>query len=236
MMSSQFYYQPVSPVTGEPGTGFPTLQDNEVTGLLAQAQEAYSSWRSLSPSERAMWVNRAAAILRQRRDEYAMLATKEMGKLIAQSYYEVDLSASILEYYASHAEKFVEVQTLAEAPDCRVYTEPIGVILAIEPWNFPFYQLARVAGPQLIAGNVVLAKHAPSVPQCALAFEKLFVDAGAPRGIWTNLFCTNEQAGLLIKDDRVRGVTLTGSEAAGASIAKQAGSELKKVVLELGGR
>jgi len=193
------------------------------------------TWRQLSAIDRAKIIGQAAAILRQREDEYAALITLEIGKLRAQSDYEVDLTASILDYYASHGEAFLKARALPEVPGCEVVTEPLGVILAIEPWNFPYYQLVRVAGPQLVAGNVVLAKHAPSVPQCALAFERLFEEAGAPKGVWTNLFCSNEQAGLLIQDFRVRGVTLTGSERAGASIAEQAGRALKKVVLELWG-
>lgn len=215
---------------------FPETSDAETFALLDTAQTAFDrTWRHVPVSERAAVVGRAGSILRQKAQEYAEYMTLEMGKLIDQSYDEVELSASILEYYARHAEAFLKTQPLPEAPGCLVATEPIGVILAIEPWNFPYYQLARVAGPQLVAGNVVLAKHAPSVPQCALAFARLLEEAGAPKGVWTNLFCTVEQAGQLIDDFRVRGVTLTGCERAGAAVAERAGRQLKKVVLELGG-
>ena len=235
-MAHHTHYQTINPATGEEGKSFPLVSNDQVFELLDTAQNVYEhSWKTRSPADRGQIVGRAAAILREKKDEYAGLVTLEIGKLTAQAYYEVDISAQILEYYATHAEEFLKPKPLADAPDCELFTEPIGPILAIEPWNFPYYQLARVVGPQLVAGNVVMAKHAPSVPQCALAFEKLFLEAGAPKGVWTNLFCDNEQAGRLIKDFRVRGVTLTGSERAGGSIAEQAGRELKKVVLELGG-
>jgi succinate-semialdehyde dehydrogenase/glutarate-semialdehyde dehydrogenase len=161
--------------------------------------------------------------------------TLEMGKLIDQGRYEVGMSVAILDYYASHAEDFLKPSALPEAPGSVVVTEPFGVIVAVEPWNFPYYQLARVAGPQIVAGNVIMVKHASNVPQCALAFARLFEEAGAPKGVYTNLFCSADQIGALIDDFRVRGVTLTGSEQAGASVAERAGRKLKKAVLELGG-
>ena len=235
-MAHHSHYQTINPANGEEGGSYPLVSDEELFKLLDVAQKAYADeWKTRSAAERGRIMRRVAEILREKKDHYASLITLEIGKLTAQSYYEVDLSASILDYYGTHAEAFLKPKSLPEVDDCELFTEPIGALLAIEPWNFPYYQLARVAGPQLIAGNVVLAKHAPSVPQCALAFEQLFQDAGAPVGVWTNLFCDNEQAGRLIKDPRIRGVTLTGSERAGASIAEQAGRELKKVVLELGG-
>jgi succinate-semialdehyde dehydrogenase/glutarate-semialdehyde dehydrogenase len=158
-----------------------------------------------------------------------------MGKLIDQARGEVLLSAAILDYYAQHGEQFLATTTLPDAPGSIVVSEPIGVILAVEPWNFPYYQLARVAGPQLVAGNVVIGKHASNVPQCAIAFARLFEEAGAPAGVYSNILCSVSQVDLLIDDFRVRGVTLTGSEKAGKSVAARAGLNLKKVVLELGG-
>jgi succinate-semialdehyde dehydrogenase/glutarate-semialdehyde dehydrogenase len=158
-----------------------------------------------------------------------------MGKLIGTSEAEVGLSAAILDYYADRAETFIAARALPESPGAVVETEPIGVILAIEPWNFPYYQLARVAGPQLVAGNVLVVKHAENVPQCALAFARLFEKAGAPVGLYTNIFASHDQIGRVIEDPRVAGVTVTGSERAGSAVAERAGRSLKKVVMELGG-
>jgi succinate-semialdehyde dehydrogenase/glutarate-semialdehyde dehydrogenase len=159
-----------------------------------------------------------------------------MGKRIQESRGEVDLSARILDYYADHAEKFLATRPL-DSPfgEAWVEFEPMGVLVGIEPWNFPYYQLARFVGPNLAAGNPILMKHAPGVPQCALAFEKLIQDAGAPDGAYINLFLSNEQVGKLIADPRVQGVALTGSERAGEAVAAQAGKQLKKSILELGG-
>lgn len=229
-------YQTINPTTGQVELTMREISDTEVFAALDIANKRYENdWRLRSVADRAAIVGRAAAILRAKSEEYAALITKEMGKLIDQSRYEVNLSADILQYYATHAEAFLKTEPVKEDPGSVVATAPIGVILAIEPWNFPYYQLARVAGPQLVVGNVVIFKHAPSVPQCALAFARLFEEAGAPEGVYTNLFCSVGQVGDLIDDFRVRGVTLTGSEGAGASVAERAGRKLKKAVLELGG-
>ncbi|KAH8801382.1 aldehyde dehydrogenase domain-containing protein [Xylogone sp. PMI_703] len=229
-------FQTINPTTGKVEKTIPEISDAEVARALDVAHDCYENdWKHRSIADRSAIVSRAAAILRSKSEEYAVLITKEMGKLINQARYEVNFSADILDYYASHGEAFLKSQTVPEAPDAVIVTAPIGVILAVEPWNFPYYQLARVAGPQLVVGNVVLLKHAPSVPQCALAFARLFEEAGAPEGVYTNLFCNVSQVGDLIDDFRVRGVTLTGSELAGASVAERAGRRLKKAVLELGG-
>lgn len=158
-----------------------------------------------------------------------------MGKLIAEARAEVSLSADILDYYAKKAENYLKPRMLFESPGAELHIEPIGVLIGIEPWNFPYYQIARVAGPQLMVGNVLLLKHAESVPQSALAFARLFEEAGAPPGVYTNIFASIEQIGRLIEDSRIRGVTLTGSERAGAAVAGRAGRSLKKSVMELGG-
>lgn len=229
-------FQTLNPATGELVQTFGFLSDGEVTAALEVAEKCYQQdWKYRPVAERAQVVRRAAEILRENADEYAGYLTLEMGKLVAQAQFEVGLSADILEYYANNAETFLKPQPLADAPGSVVVTEPIGVLVGIEPWNFPYYQLARVAGPQLVAGNVLLMKHAPSVPQCALAFARLFEQAGAPVGAYTNLFCSVDQIGNVIDDFRVRGVMLTGSERAGAAVAERAGRALKKVVLELGG-
>jgi len=207
-------FQTINPATGETSRTFPTTSDAEVATALKTADDRYNNdWKLRTVAARAQIVKRAAALLRQNVEEYAGYMTIEMGKLAAEARNEIELSAAILEYYADRAEEFLKPQPLAEAPSSVMVIEPIGVLVAIEPWNFPYYQLARVAGPQLVAGNVVMFKHAPSVPQCALAFARLFEQAGAPEGFYTNLFCSVEQVGTLIDDFRVRGVTLTGSEA-----------------------
>ncbi|MCA1218244.1 NAD-dependent succinate-semialdehyde dehydrogenase [Streptomyces sp. 8L] len=229
-------FQTIDPSTGELVKEFPFQSDDEVFAALDTADRLYrEDWRFRPVAERARVVARAAEILREKRDEYVEYLTLEMGKVTRFGAFEVDLVADILDYYAEHGEEFLADRPLPGEPDAKLVTEPIGVILAIEPWNFPYYQLARVAASQLVAGNVVLMKHAESVPQSALAFARLFEEAGAPEGAYTNLFCGVDQIAALIDDFRVRGVTLTGSERAGAAVGERAGRNLKKVVLELGG-
>jgi len=229
-------YQTLNPATGKLLKEFPEISDVEVQLALDVAQDRYEKdWRFRPVAERARVVAKVAALMREKIDELAGYITLEMGKLIDQSRAEVELSAAILEYYATHAEEFLKTRPVPEAPGSVIVTEPTGVILAIEPWNFPYYQLARVAGPQIVAGNVVIVKDARNVPQCAVAFANLFKEADAPDGVYTNLLCSFDQVDALIDDFRVRGVTLTGSELAGAQVAERAGRQLKKVVLELGG-
>lgn len=229
-------FQTLNPATGKIERTFPFVSDEQVAQAVSLADETFrSDWRLRSVAERAVIMKKAAALLREREQEFATYATVEMGKLIGQSLYEVRLSADILEYYADNGEAFLADRVVKGTERSIVAREPVGVLFAVEPWNFPYYQLARVAGPQLVAGNVVIFKHAPSVPQCALAFARLFEDAGAPAGVYTNLFCSVEQSASIIDDFRVRGVTLTGSELAGSAVAERAGKKLKKVVLELGG-
>ena len=151
-----------------------------------------------------------------------------MGKLLGEAYAEVDISVGILQYYANNAQSYLAPKSLPESPNAQVLVEPIGVVLGIEPWNFPYYQVARVAGPQLMAGNVLLLKHAENVPQSALALARLFDEAGFPAGVYTNLFASIEQIGRVIEDKRVRGVAITGGERAGAAVAERAGRSLKK--------
>lgn len=229
-------YRTTNPSNGEVIKEFPLQSDAEIFAALKLADERYhNDWRSRPVAQRSQFVAHAAQLLRERREEYARLITLEMGKVISQAYYEVDLTADILAYYAKNGESFLEPRDLPDVPGATVVTEPLGAILAIEPWNFPYYQIARVAGPQIVAGNVVLVKQASNVPQCALAFARLFEDANTPEGVYTNLFCSTDQIGSLIDDFRIRGVTLTGSERAGTAVGERAGRNLKKVVLELGG-
>ncbi|ADG18063.1 Aldehyde Dehydrogenase [Paraburkholderia atlantica] len=229
-------YTTTNPATGELLATYDDISDEVLETKLDAAQRAFETdWRHRPVSDRARIVSRAAALLRGKADEYASYLTLEMGKRSGEARKEVELSANILDYYAKHANAYLQPRPLAEAPGATVHIEPIGVLFGIEPWNFPYYQIARVAGPQLMVGNVLLLKHAESVPQSALAFARLFEEAGAPVGVYTNLFISIDQASRVIDDPRVQGVTLTGSERAGAAVAERAGRSLKKVVLELGG-
>lgn len=227
-------YLSVNPYTGEQMGSFREHTDAEMKDALRRADACFRSFGSLS--ERTAVLKKAAALMLERRESLASTATAEMGKRIPESRWEVELSAKILAYYADNAARFLAKRPLESAVgEAWVEFEPIGVLVAIEPWNFPFYQLARIVGPNLAAGNPILMKHAPGVPQCALAFEKILTDAGAPDGAYTNLFLSNEQVAKLIEDPRVQGVALTGSERAGEAVAAQTGKHLKKSVMELGG-
>ena len=230
-------YQTINPFTEELVKTFREHTDAELEAIIAKAEETYESdWSRRSLAERKAIVKKAASILREKRDEFAKLTTLEMGKLFREAQGEVELSADILDYYADNAEKFLAPQKLkVDEGEAFIDNEPLGVLFCVEPWNFPYYQLARVAGPNLMAGNTLIVKHAPNVPQCALAFEKLFIDAGAPVGAYTNVFLSNEQAATAIADERIKGVALTGSERAGEAVASEAGHALKKSTMELGG-
>jgi len=230
-------YQTINPFTEELVKSFTEHTDAELEAIIARAEETYESdWSLRSLAGRKAIVKKAASILREKVDEFAKLITLEMGKLFREAQGEVKLSADILDYYADNAEKFLAPQKLkVDEGEAFIDNEPLGVLFCVEPWNFPYYQLARVAGPNLMAGNTLIVKHAPNVPQCALAFETLFIDAGAPVGAYTNVFLSNEQAATAIADRRIKGVALTGSERAGEAVASEAGHALKKSTMELGG-
>lgn len=230
-------YQSTNPYNGEIVKSFDNIDDAQLENKLKAAQECFhDDWRHKSFAERKAVLSRAAAIMRERTQEFAQLITLEMGKLIAQSEGEVKLSAAILDYYAEHAEAFLAPEKLNTAKgDAVVESAPIGVLFGVEPWNYPYYQIVRFAAPNLMAGNVVMVKHASNVPQCALAFERLLEEAGAPVGAYTNLFISKDQVAKVIDDARIRAVALTGSEGAGAVVAQRAGQNLKKSTLELGG-
>jgi len=230
-------YQSTNPYNGKVVKTFDEIDDARLEAKLTAAQDCFEQvWRRRSFAERKVVLSRAAAIMRERTQEFAELITVEMGKLIAQSQGEVKLSAAILDYYAEHAESFLAPEKLSTAKgEACVESSPIGVLFGVEPWNFPYYQIVRFAAPNLMAGNVVMVKHASNVPQCALAFERLLEEAGAPAGAYTNLFISKDQVAKVIDDDRVRAVALTGSEGAGAVVAARAGKNLKKSTLELGG-
>ncbi len=229
-------YRSVNPATGEVLKSFPEHTDQQVMDALATADQAFRTWSARPFSERSKIIGRCAQILLKRKEELARLATLEMGKRIAESRGEVELSASIMQYFANHAEAFLAPKTFKSVTgDARLEYSPFGVLLSIQPWNYPYYQLSRFAGPHLMSGNVMLLKHAPGVPQCALAFDQVLKEAGVPQGVYTNLFLSNDQAGALIDDPRVKGIALTGSERAGESLASRAGKNLKKSTMELGG-
>lgn len=232
-------YASTNPFTGEVVQTFPDATDAEVSQAITQAHEAFLGWRETSAAHRAAIMHRAAELLRAKTDDYAKLLTLEMGKLFAEAKGEVALSADILDYYAKNAERLLEPEKLPVADPAEgeaiLVCEPLGVLLAIEPWNFPYYQIARIIAPQLSAGNTMLLKHASNVPQSAAAFEKLMREAGLPAGAFQNLYATRGQVEMILNDPRVHGVALTGSEDAGAVIAAQAGKALKKSTMELGG-
>jgi len=229
-------YQSVNPNDGKTLKTFEHLSAAQLETSLANAESCFQTWKKTSYAQRAAIVSKAAALMRAQRDDFAKLATLEMGKRINESRGEVTFSADILSYYAEHAEAFLApVKLTPKIGAAHMESSPTGVLFCVEPWNFPFYQLARVAGPQLMAGNVVVVKHAGCVPQCAIAFEKLWIEAGAPVGAYTNLLISHEQSNQVVDDPRIKGVALTGSVAAGRSLAARAGKNLKKSTMELGG-
>ncbi|MFT9257251.1 MAG: NAD-dependent succinate-semialdehyde dehydrogenase [Acetobacter sp.] len=232
-------YATTNPYTGETLKVFENATDQEVQAALDGAYTAFLDWRETPFAERAKVMTAAATILRDNLDQYAAILTLEMGKLLSEAKAEVILSAEIFEYYAEHAERLLAPEALpvknpAEG-DAMLVHEPQGIVLAIEPWNFPYYQIARIIAPQLSAGNTVLLKHASNVPQSAAAFDDLMQKAGLPAGAFRNLYLARHHTDTVLNDPRVCGVALTGSEGAGAIVASVAGKALKKATMELGG-
>jgi succinate-semialdehyde dehydrogenase / glutarate-semialdehyde dehydrogenase len=230
-------YRSVDPTTGEVVKTYDNHSDADIEAALATAHGVYrSDWSKGPIRQRLAVLDRLADRIDERAEDLARTAVREMGKRIAESRREVALIAAIARYFADNAATF-----LAPAPidtplgDTWIEYHPIGVVVAVEPWNSPFYQLMRVCAPNIAVGNPVLAKHASIVPQCAVMFEELVTAAGAPKGVWTNIFASATQVANLVADDRVQGVALTGSENAGSIVAAQAGKHLKKSVMELGG-
>lgn len=232
-------YQTINPYTNEIVASFADATTEEVDAAIGAAHQAFLSWRDTPFSERTAILGRAAALLRAERRRYAELLTLEMGKVIGEAEAEVDLSADILQYYADRGETLLETVKVPVAMtsegEVEIVSEPLGVILSVEPWNFPYYQVVRVAGPQLLAGNTILLKHASNVPQAAAMFDELFARAGLPAGAFQNLYLPHALTEHVIDDPRVRGVALTGSEEAGSIIAAYAAKAVKKSTLELGG-
>ena len=229
-------YQSLSPFDGKLIKGFPDITSGEYETKLAKAHACYQTWRHTSYADRAAIIHKASKLLHEQADAFAHTMTLEMGKRISEARGEVEFSARILAYYAKHAERFLAPVHLNPVNGkAHMESSPIGVIFAVEPWNFPYYQLARVAGPHLMAGNTMVVKHSSNVPRCALAFEKLLLDAGAPKGLYTNLFVSHAQTDKIIEDVRIKGVALTGSVEAGRIIAAGAGKAVKISSMELGG-
>ena len=229
-------YQSINPFDGKVAKTFPELTDPQLETAIQTAAACYETWRHKSYAERAKVVGKAAELMHAHADEFARHATLEMGKRIGESRGEVEFSSNILAYYAKNAERFLApVKLHPSVGEAHMESSPIGVVFCVEPWNFPYYQLARVAGPHLMAGNVIMVKHAGCVPQCAIAFEKLWIDAGGPKGLYTNLLISHDQSDHVVDDPRIKGVALTGSVAAGKSIAARAGKNLKVSSMELGG-
>ena len=229
----------VNPATGETIKEYPTITDAELGEAIAGAYRSQQEWiPSTTIAERAAMVRRVGALHSERREELAEIIVREMGKPVEQALGEVDFCQAIYDYYADNAEGLLadEPITLLDGEGSAIIKRsPYGVLLGIMPWNFPYYQVARFAGPNLIIGNTILLKHAPQCPESALAIAQMYTDAGFPEGAYTNIFAVPEQIESVIADPRVRGVSLTGSERAGAAVAQLAGKHLKKVVLELGG-
>ncbi len=228
--------QTLNPATGEIIKKYKPATLGEIDRSLTRAEKAYQSWSKLQVGERLKFIKRLADHLEKHKHDHAKLITLEMGRVYSDSVSEIEKSVSICRYYINNAEKFLaELHVETEAAKSYIEYAPLGIILGIMPWNFPYSQAFRAIIPSLAAGNVIILKPASNVPQCALAIESLFAAAKFPPGVFKNLFIEGSEVGELIKDNRVAAVTLTGSEAAGAAVAKLAGEHLKKTVLELGG-
>jgi acyl-CoA reductase-like NAD-dependent aldehyde dehydrogenase len=230
-------YATVNPATGELVRGFETISDAEAARALDRAHQAYLDWRGVNLKERAAVVGRVADLFRQNAADLAQLMTLEMGKPVTQATGEIELSAAIFEYYAAKGPDLLadEILDIAGSGKAIVRTAPIGALLGIMPWNFPYYQAARFVAPNLLLGNTILLKHAANCPQQALRLAEMLEVAGAPAGVYQNVFATTDQVATMIASPLLQGVSLTGSERAGSAVGELAGRHMKKAVLELGG-
>jgi succinate-semialdehyde dehydrogenase/glutarate-semialdehyde dehydrogenase len=232
-------YAVVNPATGETVKEYPEISDADLRAAIERADEASKTWSASSTvAERAALVRKVSELHSERREQLAEIIVREMGKPIEQALMEVDFAAMIYGFYADQAETLMAdepIELMGGEGTAIIRRSPFGVLLGIMPWNFPYYQVARFAGPNLVIGNTILLKHAPQCPESAEAMQQIFDDAGAPEGAYENIYATNEQIEWVIADPRVHGVSVTGSERAGAAVAEVAGRNLKKVVLELGG-
>lgn len=229
-------YKVTNPATGEVVEEYPTATDDQIRDAIGRADRAYKSWRERPVAERAAIVRRAAELFAERTDEFAAIITQEMGKRTVEAKGELGIVVSIFNYYADKGPGLIADEPLeVDGAEAVVKKTPIGALIGIMPWNFPVYQVARFAAPNLVLGNTIILKHAPSCPKSAAAIEKLLHDAGVPADAYINVYATNEQIAWALADPRIQGVSLTGSDRAGAQVAAEAGKNLKKVVLELGG-
>ncbi|OIJ24256.1 NAD-dependent succinate-semialdehyde dehydrogenase [Nocardioides luteus] len=235
-MSTTPPYQVTDPATGEVIETFPFATDAEVEEALARSQKAYEAWRATPIEERSAIVKRAADLFTERAAELGRIIRTEMGKKASSGAGEAEFSGEITAYYADHGPELLKETDLPGHEGKAVIQRlPLGPVLGVMPWNYPYYQVARFAAPNLVAGNTVILKHAENCPRSSAAIAKIFEDAGLPEGVYQNLYATHEQIATMIADPRVRAVSLTGSERAGTAVAEAAGRNLKKVVLELGG-
>ncbi len=230
-------YQVVNPATGETESEFPTATDASIADAIARVHEAYLSWRTTSKAERTAILHRVADLYAERADALATLITREMGKTTAEALGEIGFVVDIYRYYADEGPTLLADTPLSSKTEGAAWVRkaPVGPILGIMPWNYPYYQVARFSAPNVMIGNTMLLKHAPQCPESATAMEQIFHDAGLPHDVYINIFATNEQVADIIADPRIAGVSVTGSERAGTAVAAIAGQNLKKVVLELGG-
>jgi succinate-semialdehyde dehydrogenase / glutarate-semialdehyde dehydrogenase len=229
-------FQSINPTNNKVVKSFDEMTDTAAEAAISKAVITFDQWKQTDYKTRAQLLYAVSGLLRAQKRRLAQLITLEMGKLLAHAEGEIKLSAEIFDYYAKHAEEFLTDKILNPVHgNAFIRHSPIGVLLGIQPWNFPFYQVARFAAPNIMIGNTVLIKHSSNVPQCAIAIEEIFAEAGAPNGLYTNLLISSQRVSSIIADKRIKGVSLTGSEAAGASIAETAGKNTKKSVLELGG-
>lgn len=229
-------YQVKNPATGEVEATFPMLSDSEVAEAIDTVEEGYRSWIQLPLSERQAIIWKAADLFEERKQELAAIIAREMGKPVSQGIGEVETSRDIFRYYADNAEEFLANEELdIDGGRALLQKKPIGPLVGIMPWNFPYYQVARFAAPNLILGNTILLKHARNCPESAAAMEQLLRDAGLPDNAYINIYASSEQIADAIADDRIQGVSLTGSERAGVAVGQNAGKHLKPMVLELGG-
>ena len=228
--------QTINPATNKVVQSFDEMTEVALEQAVVQAVQTYDQWKKTDYTSRTQILHKVAGLLRSKKDELAKIITLEMGKLLSHAEGEISLSAEIFDYYAKNAEEFLADKILNPVHGkALIRHSPIGVLLGVQPWNFPFYQVARFVAPNIMIGNPVMIKHASNVPQCAMAMEQIFIEAGAPLGLYTNLLLSKERISPLVADKRIKGVSLTGSEAAGASVAEEAGKHIKKSVLELGG-
>lgn len=233
------HYAVTNPATGETEKTFEQISDADLQKVITSAENAYRTWsRKASIDERAALIHKVADLHTERRDELAAIIVREMGKPVDQCLGEVDFAADIYRYYADNAHEFLKdepIDLIVDDATAVMRTSPLGVLIGVMPWNFPYYQVARFAGPNVVIGNTIILKHASQCPESSAAIQQIFHDAGAVDGVYTNVYASTSQVGDVIADPRVQGVSLTGSERAGAAVAELAGKHLKKVVLELGG-